>query len=83
MNLLFDQRIRPARGTTAQVVAHSVGRLSRHTPIGPDEAILGVDSNVDGIFDMEDATKVLLEGDRVVGSGASYVTDEQDIRGSY
>lgn len=37
----------------------------RHIPIGPDEAILGVDSNLDGIFDMEDATKVLLDGDRI------------------
>ncbi|MBT3602322.1 MAG: NTP transferase domain-containing protein, partial [Candidatus Latescibacteria bacterium] len=37
----------------------------RHIPIGPDEAVLGVDSNLDGIFDMEDATKVLVDGDRI------------------
>jgi len=41
----------------------------RHLPIGPDEAILGVDSNLGGIFDMEDATKVLLDGDRVAKIG--------------
>lgn len=37
----------------------------RHIPVGNDEAVLGVDSNLDGIFDMEDATKVLLDGDRI------------------
>lgn len=37
----------------------------RHIPIAQDEAVLGVDTNLDGIFDMEDATKVLLNGDRI------------------
>lgn len=37
----------------------------RHMPVGQDEAVLGVDSNLDGIFDMEDATKVLVDGDRI------------------
>jgi CDP-L-myo-inositol myo-inositolphosphotransferase len=41
----------------------------RGLPIGQDEAILCVDSQIDRIFDMEDATKVLLEGDRVVKIG--------------
>ncbi|MDA0710050.1 MAG: NTP transferase domain-containing protein [bacterium] len=37
----------------------------RHIPISEREAVLGVDSNLGGIFDMEDATKVLLSGDRI------------------
>ncbi|MDP6037592.1 MAG: NTP transferase domain-containing protein [Candidatus Latescibacteria bacterium] len=41
----------------------------RHTPVGQDEAVLCVDSRLDEIFDMEDATKVLRNGDRVVKIG--------------
>lgn len=41
----------------------------RGMSVGPDEAVLCVDSNLDGIFDMEDATKVLLDGDRVAKIG--------------
>ena len=41
----------------------------RHTPVGQDEAVLCVDSNLDGIFDMEDATKVISKNDRVVKIG--------------
>ena len=38
-------------------------------PLGSDEVILAVDSNVDRIFDLDDATKVLRRGDRIVDIG--------------
>ena len=44
-------------------------------PISEDEVILGVDRNVDRIFDLDDATKVKLSGDFIVEIGknlASY-----------
>ena len=41
----------------------------RHLPVGQDEAVLCVDSDLDGIFDMEDATKVVMQNDRVVKIG--------------
>ncbi len=41
----------------------------RAFPLRADEAVLGVDRRVDRCFDLEDATKVRLEGDRVVGIG--------------
>jgi choline kinase len=38
-------------------------------PLADDEAVLGVDFDVPGCFDLEDATKVQLEDDRIVGIG--------------
>jgi len=38
-------------------------------PLGDDEAVLGVDHRIDRCFDLEDATKVRIEGDRVVEIG--------------
>ena len=38
-------------------------------PLAPGEAVLAVDPNVDGVFDLEDATKVRREGDRIVDIG--------------
>ena len=35
-------------------------------PLEEDEVILGVDYNIDRIFDLDDATKVKLEGDHIV-----------------
>ena len=35
-------------------------------PLDEDEVILGVDYNIDRIFDLDDATKVKLEGDHIV-----------------
>jgi 1L-myo-inositol 1-phosphate cytidylyltransferase len=37
--------------------------------LGPDEVILGVDPNIDRIFDLDDATKVRRDGDRIVDIG--------------
>ncbi len=41
----------------------------RHMPVGQDEAVLCVDPDLDGIFDMEDATKVMTQHDRVIKIG--------------
>jgi 1L-myo-inositol 1-phosphate cytidylyltransferase len=38
-------------------------------PFGRDQAILGVDSNIDRVFDLEDATKVRRDGDYIVDIG--------------
>jgi choline kinase len=38
-------------------------------PLGKDEVILAVDCNIDSIFDLDDATKVRLEHDRIVEIG--------------
>jgi len=38
-------------------------------PLGEQEVILAVDRNVDGVFDIDDATKVRLSGDRIVDIG--------------
>lgn len=38
-------------------------------PMGSDEAVLGVDSRIDRCFDLDDATKVLVERDRVQAIG--------------
>lgn len=43
-------------------------RLLRQ-PIGEDEVILGVDSHIDRVFDLDDATKVKLDGDHIVQIG--------------
>jgi 1L-myo-inositol 1-phosphate cytidylyltransferase len=37
--------------------------------LGPSEVILAVDPNIDRIFDLDDATKVLRDGDRIVDIG--------------
>jgi 1L-myo-inositol 1-phosphate cytidylyltransferase len=37
--------------------------------LAPDESILAVDANVDQIFDLDDATKVRRDGDRIVDIG--------------
>ncbi len=44
-------------------------------PLAPDEVILAVDPDIDRVFDLDDATKVRREGDRIVSIGkeiASY-----------
>ena len=38
-------------------------------PLGQGEVILAVDPNIDRVFDLEDATKVRREGDRIVDIG--------------
>lgn len=38
-------------------------------PLASDEVILAVDPNIDRIFDLDDATKVLRNGDRIVDIG--------------
>ena len=38
-------------------------------PLGSDEVILAVDPNIDRVFDLDDATKVLRNGDRIVDIG--------------
>jgi choline kinase len=38
-------------------------------PLGSDEVILAVDANIDRVFDLGDATKVLRNGDRIVDIG--------------
>jgi choline kinase len=38
-------------------------------PLGPNEAILAVDPNIDRVFDLEDATKVRREGNHIVDIG--------------
>ncbi len=46
----------------------ALARLLR-APRNPDECLLGVDRNLTGIFDMDDATKVRLTGDRIADIG--------------
>jgi choline kinase/phosphatidylglycerophosphate synthase len=41
----------------------------RYHPVGPGEAVLCVDYDLDGIHDMEDATKVFLDGDQILHIG--------------
>lgn len=38
-------------------------------PLAPDEVILAVDPNIDRVFDLDDATKVRRDGDRIVDIG--------------
>ena len=38
-------------------------------PLGDDEAVLGVDYRIDRCFDLDDATKAKLDGDRIVDIG--------------
>src|ERR1700676_1043983 len=40
-------------------------------PLGKDEVILAVDRNIGSVFDIDDATKVRLEHDRIVEIGTS------------
>ena len=42
-------------------------------PLAKDEVILGVDYNIDRIFDLEDATKVQVEGNDIVDIGKDLV----------
>jgi 1L-myo-inositol 1-phosphate cytidylyltransferase len=44
-------------------------RLLLKQRLGPGEVILAVDPNIDRIFDLDDATKVLRDGDRIVDIG--------------
>jgi 1L-myo-inositol 1-phosphate cytidylyltransferase len=46
----------------------TAGALLRQ-PLGRDEVILGVDRKIEKVFDLDDATKVRLEGDRIVDIG--------------
>ncbi|MGO9435621.1 MAG: NTP transferase domain-containing protein [Terracidiphilus sp.] len=43
-------------------------------PLGKDEVILGVDRKIDYIFDLDDATKVRLDGSRIVDIGKNLKT---------
>jgi choline kinase len=38
-------------------------------PLGENEVILGVDRKIESVFDLDDATKVRLEGDRIIEIG--------------
>ncbi len=46
----------------------TAGTLLRQS-LGMDQVILGVDRKIDSVFDLDDATKVWLEGDRIVDIG--------------
>ncbi|HCR17612.1 MAG TPA: nucleotidyltransferase, partial [Candidatus Latescibacteria bacterium] len=41
----------------------------RYQPVGPGEAVLCVDYDLDRIHDMEDATKVFIDGDQILHIG--------------
>lgn len=38
-------------------------------PLGNDEVILAVDKNIDRVFDLDDATKVKVQGERIIAIG--------------
>jgi choline kinase len=44
-------------------------RTLMQQPLASDEVILAVDPNIDRVFDLDDATKVLRNGDRIVDIG--------------
>ena len=44
-------------------------RVLLHQPLGPGEVILAVDPKIDRIFDLDDATKVRRDRDRIVDIG--------------
>lgn len=46
----------------------TAGALLRQ-PLGSSEVILGVDRKIENVFDLDDATKVRLEGDQIVDIG--------------
>jgi choline kinase len=48
-------------------------RLMARQQLSPGEVILGVDPNIDRIFDIDDATKVRRRGDRIVDIGKEIV----------
>lgn len=47
----------------------ATARALLRQPLGKNEVILAVDKNIDRIFDVDDATKVKLQDDRIVGIG--------------
>jgi len=47
----------------------ATARALLHQPIGDDEVMLAVDKNIDSVFDLDDATKVKVQGDRIVDIG--------------
>ncbi len=48
-------------------------RLMARQQLAPGEVILGVDPNIDRIFDLDDATKVRRRGDRIIDIGKEIV----------
>jgi choline kinase len=44
-------------------------RVLMEQPLAPGEVILAVDPNIDGVFDLDDATKVRRDGDHIVEIG--------------
>ena len=47
----------------------ATARALLRQPLGRSEVILGVDRKIESVFDLDDATKVRLEGDRIVDIG--------------
>lgn len=47
----------------------ATARALLRQPLGKNEVILGVDRKIESVFDLDDATKVRLEGDRIVDIG--------------
>ena len=47
----------------------NIAKALLRQPFGDDEVILGVDYNIDRIFDLEDATKVKVQGDQILDIG--------------
>jgi len=47
---------------------HTAKLMMKQT-LAPDESILAVDPNIDRVFDLDDATKVRRDGDRIVDIG--------------
>ncbi len=48
-------------------------RVLMEQPLAPGEVILAVDPNIDGIFDLDDATKVRRNGNHIVDIGKAIV----------
>jgi choline kinase len=44
-------------------------RVLMQQQLGQDEVMLAVDKNIDGVFDIDDATKVRMRGDRITDIG--------------
>ncbi len=49
--------------------SNGISALKARKQLVPGEVILAVDPNIDRIFDLDDATKVLRDGDRIVDIG--------------